>query len=123
MQAVYADIRNRGAELVVLSPELAAHSQKLATENKLTFPIARDAASATADAFGLAFTFPDELRALYLALGLDLDKRNGEASWRMPMPARFVLDQKGIIRYAAVDPDYTRRPEPEETLAALQAIA
>jgi peroxiredoxin len=38
------------------------------------------------------------------------------------MPARFILDRRGIIRYAESDPDYTTRPEPEHTLAALQNL-
>jgi len=123
LQTVYGDIRGLGGELVVLSPELATHSQTLAMQNKLTFPIVRDEGCATADAYGIAFTFADELKALYGTLGLDLPKRNGEASWRMPMPARFVIDRQGIVRYAAVDPDYTQRPEAEETVAALKLVA
>jgi peroxiredoxin len=38
------------------------------------------------------------------------------------MPARFVIDRRGIIRYADSDPDYTTRPEPEDTLAALRTL-
>jgi peroxiredoxin len=38
------------------------------------------------------------------------------------MPARFIIDRHGIIRYAESDPDYTTRPEPEHTLAALRAL-
>jgi hypothetical protein len=38
------------------------------------------------------------------------------------MPARFVIDGRGVIRSAERDPDYTTRPEPEDTLAALRAL-
>ena len=38
------------------------------------------------------------------------------------MPARFVIDRQGIIRMAESDPDYTTRPEPQETLDAVRAI-
>ena len=38
------------------------------------------------------------------------------------MPARFVIDRRGIIRSTESDPDYTTRPEPEDTLAALRAL-
>jgi hypothetical protein len=37
------------------------------------------------------------------------------------MPATYVVDQSGIIRFAYVDADYTRRLEPRELLAALAA--
>jgi len=38
------------------------------------------------------------------------------------MPARYIIDRDGRVRYARTDPDYTRRPEPEETLEALRAL-
>jgi hypothetical protein len=38
------------------------------------------------------------------------------------MPARFVIAQDGTILYAEVSPDYTRRPDPEELLPALQEL-
>ena len=38
------------------------------------------------------------------------------------MPARFIIDTAGVVRYARVDPDYTRRPEPQETLNHLRGI-
>jgi len=76
-----------------------------------------------AKAFGLAFTLPNDLKDVYLnSFKLDLEARNGESSWQLPMPARFVIDRRGIIRSAEADPDYTVRPEPEETLAFLKTL-
>jgi peroxiredoxin len=60
---------------------------------------------------------------LYGTFPLDLEKFNGESSWTLPIPARFVIDQEGIICAAESDPDYTTRPEPRDTLEALWAIA
>ena len=57
---------------------------------------------------------------MYRGFGLDLEKANG--AWTLPMPARFVIDRAGIIRAADVDPDYTRRTEPAETVAVLRAL-
>jgi hypothetical protein len=39
------------------------------------------------------------------------------------LPARYVIGQDGTILYAEVNPDYTRRPEPEEMLPVLQQAA
>ena len=38
------------------------------------------------------------------------------------MPARFVIAQDRTILYAEVNPDYTRRPDPEELLPAPQEL-
>ena len=82
----------------------------------------RDEGNACADQLGLRFTLPDDLRQVYLQFGIDLAVANGESSWTLPLPARFVIDREGVIRSAAVHPDYTRRPEPADTLAALHAL-
>jgi peroxiredoxin len=70
----------------------------------------------------LVYTVAEDLQKVYLQFGLDIPRHNGDASWTLPMPARFIIDRGGIIRYAEADPDYTRRPEPEDTLQALKAL-
>ena len=94
----------------------------MADKQKLTFPILWDEKSVVAQAFGLAFTLPDDLKAVYLGFGNDLAIRNGDPSWQLPVPARFVIDAAGIVRSVEADPDYTHRPEPEATLAALRKV-
>jgi peroxiredoxin len=106
----------------VISPELPARLADMAAKQKLTFPILWDEKSAVAEAFGLAFTLPDDLRQVYLGFGNDLAVRNGDPSWRLPVPSRFVVDRDGIVRSVQADPDYTHRPEPEATLAALRKV-
>jgi len=119
---VYADIAALGASLVVISPELPQATADMAAKQKLTFPIVWDEMSKVAEAFGLAFTLPDDLRKVYLGFGNDLTVRNGDPSWRLPVPARFVIDGGGIVRSVEADPDYRYRPEPEATLEALRKV-
>jgi peroxiredoxin len=75
-----------------------------------------------AEAYGLVFTLPDDLRAIYLKLGIDLARGNGDGTWRLPVPARFVIDREGTIRAVDADPDYTRRPEPAHTVEILKKL-
>lgn len=65
---------------------------------------------------------PPDLREIYLKFGIDLPKANGDDSWTLPMPARFVVDGGGTIRFADVDPDYTRRSEPVRTIEVLKTL-
>jgi peroxiredoxin len=81
-----------------------------------------DHGNEVAERFGLRFALPDYLREVYLSFPNDLAKVNGEPSWTLPMPARFVIDRSGVIRWRDVDPDYTTRSEPSETVKALQAL-
>ncbi len=119
MQALPA-FKAHGANLVAISPQSQANSRKSQRENALDFPILSDSGNEVAAAFGLRFTLPDYLVELYLSLGNNLPAINGDQSWTLPMPGRFVIGQDGIIRYAEVNPDYTQRPEPSDLLSALR---
>jgi peroxiredoxin len=82
----------------------------------------RDQGNKVAAQYGLVFKLPDDLKQIYVKFGIDLARANGDDSWTLPMPARFVVDHAGIIRAADADPDYTRRPEPARTLEVLRAL-
>lgn len=112
-----------GARLVAISPALPAHLEPLIQERKLAFDFLHDAGNAVASEYGLVFTLPEDLQKVYRGFGIDLAEANGDASWQLPMPARYVIDTDGIIRYARVHADYTRRPEPQETLDALRSLS
>ncbi len=73
--------------------------------------------------FGLRFRLPDYLSGLYRdTFKNDLSQINGDSSWTLPMPARYVIGQDGLIAYSEVNPDYTRRPDPQELLPVLAAL-
>lgn len=122
LKAVLPAIRARGASLVAISPQTPPNSRKSVRENRLTFPILSDAMSEVAEAFGIRFALPDDLVALYKSFKNDLPTFNGDPSWVLPMPARFVIGTDGIIAYAEVNPDYTHRPDPSELLPALDSL-
>jgi len=68
------------------------------------------------------FTLPDYLRDLYKSFGNALDRFHDEAEYRLPIPARYVVDKQGIIRAAHVNLDYTIRPESSNTLRQLRML-
>lgn len=111
-----------GATLIAVSPQVVEKNRALKDQLKLKFEILHDPHNEIAAAFGLRWTMPDDLQALYLQFGLDLPASNGDTSWTLPLPARYVIDKQGTIRYAQINPDYTRRPEPEQTLEALTSL-
>jgi len=41
----------------------------------------------------------------------------------LPMPGRFVVDRGDVVRTADVDPDYERRPEPQQIVNDIKALA
>jgi peroxiredoxin len=88
----------------------------------LDFDILTDHGLQVAAQFGLVFEFPDYLKTVYLQSGYKLDEFHGENAFRLPMPARYIVDQQSVIRSANVSPDYTVRPEPSETVSTLEEL-
>ena len=64
----------------------------------------------------------EAIRPYYAQWGIDILAANGDASFELPVPATYVIYQSGVIRAAHVNKDYTRRMEPAEIVAALQAL-
>jgi peroxiredoxin len=122
IEEVADEIRSFGANLVSISMQTATNSLKSQRQNKLSYPILVDEGGKTADAFGIRFRLQDELIEAYKTFNVDLPVINGEPSWTLPMPARYVIAQDGTIVYAEVSPDYTQRPDPRELVPALQRL-
>jgi peroxiredoxin len=114
------EIRDLGGSLLAVSPELPDRTVSTVDKNTLSFDVLSDTGSHVARAYGLTFTVPDDVIAFYRGeKGFDLTEINGDDSLQLPVPATFVVARDGIIKLADVDPDYTRRLEPDDVIAAL----
>jgi peroxiredoxin len=123
LEAARPEFERLGAKLVAISPQTPVNSRKSVRQNNLSFPILSDTNNDVASAFGLKFALPDYLVELYKSLKNELPAFNGDPSWTLPMPGRFVIAPDRTVVYAEVNPDYTRRPEPEAMLPALKKLA
>ena len=122
MQAVVPELEKHGASLVAITPQKAERSLRMIERHKLGFEMLSDPGNAYAARLGLRVQVPDALKEVYLSIGIDLEESNGSPDWTLPVPARIVVDRTGIVRAADIDVDYTRRPEPEKTIADVAAL-
>jgi len=113
-------IQAYGANVVAISPQTAVNSRKSVRTNELGFPVLSDVNGQTGADFGLRFALPDYLVELYKNLRNDLPAFNDDPGWTLPMPARYVIGQDGIVLYSEVNPDYTRRPDPSDMFPVLE---
>jgi peroxiredoxin len=123
LEEIYSDVRTLGAQIIVITPELERYARALHKKLNLSFDILTDLHLKVAEQFRLVFTLPDYLRDLYKSFGSTLDRFNDEPEYRLPIPARYVIDKQGIIRAADVNADYTIRTEPSETLKQLRSLS
>ena len=122
MQQVTGELKELGATLCAITPQPPEASRPLIEKHKITFELLSDYRNEYAAKLGLRVRLPDDLKQVYLSFGNDLAVRNGEDSWTLPMPGRFVIDTQGVVRVVDVDPDYRYRPEPEKTVADVKAL-
>ena len=97
LQETVATIKALGASLVVISAQFEKYSKLMVKKHKLTFPLLRDEGNQLASQFGLTFKLPDDLVELYNQFGIDLVRFNGSDLPVLPIPGRFILNQKGYV--------------------------
>jgi peroxiredoxin len=122
-QSAFPAVRERGALLVAVSPQLQRQNDFTVQQHRLTFPLLTDAACALATQFGIAYTVPEPMQRHYRSILVNIPFINGgppETAWQLPLPATFVLSQNGTILFAEAHADHRVRPDPQDVLAALE---
>ncbi len=115
----YKLLREHGALLVAISPQSVRQNDFTVTQHELPFPILRDEAAKVAASFGAAYTIPESYRDYYRSILVNIPFINDEGSWKLPLPATFVVGQDGLVKWSSGFADFRVRPEPEEALRAL----
>jgi peroxiredoxin len=114
------EISQCGASVVSIMPEKEAYTLKASRKIGDAFPILSDIDNSYALALGLTVWLGEQVRKLYLSHGLLIEQYQGTSSWFVPIPATFVVGRDGRIIDRFVDPDFRRRMEIEDILAALK---
>jgi peroxiredoxin len=118
---LYGTLRENNALMVAIGPQTERQSDFMSGQHGLPFPVLSDPGCALAEKFGLAYTIPEYLRDYYMSILINIPFVNGESSWRLPLPATYVLDRAGRIVFAEAHADFRVRPEPEEAISVLSA--
>jgi peroxiredoxin len=119
---LYPGLRERGAMVIGISPQTQRQSDFTAGHHQIPFPLLSDPGCAVASRYGLVWTLPDYLQRYYRGILLNIPFVNGDETWKLPLPATYVIDQDGKILYAEGHADFRVRPEPEEVLRAIPSL-
>lgn len=118
---LYGRIREHGALMVAIGPQIQRQSDFMVGQHGLPFPVLTDTNNEVAERFGLSYTVPQYHRDYYLSILVNIPFINGEKSWRLPLPATYVLTREGRVAFGEAHADFRVRPEPEEALVAVLA--
>ena len=113
-------ITDKGAQLIAVSPEKPELLSKTREKTGAAFPLLYDEGYAIANLFDVTFLPAKATRVLYnTAINANLKEAHSDDSERLPIPATFVLDQKGKVLWRQVDPDYKVRASVQDILRNL----
>jgi len=114
-------IKAFGAQTIAIMPETQEFTGKFKTDSGAPFPVLTDLDNGYALSLNLAIWLGSEIQRLLSYQ--DLANFHGNDGWVLPIPATFVVGQDGVVKARFVDPDFRRRMEIEDLLAALQSAA
>jgi peroxiredoxin len=118
---LYGQLRERGALMVGIGPQIERQSDFMAGQHGIPFPVLSDPGNKVAEQFGLVYSVPDYHRIYYRSILVNVPFVNGDESWRLPLPATYVIAKDRKVLFAEAHADFRVRPEPEEALAAALA--
>jgi len=121
-QEKFEDIQKINGQIVAISPDFPDQSLSLKEKQQLAFPILSDIDNKVAKLFKLVFKVDQDVVDVYQKKGFELNKAQNKDYYELPMPATYVVDQKGIIQLAYVDELYVNRLEPQEAIDKLKSL-
>jgi peroxiredoxin len=122
-----AELRRRGALFVAIAPQTTRQNGFTLQQHGLPYPLLSDPGAAIAEKFGIAYTIPEDHRRYFQSILVNIPFNNAglsyhnatEPSWRLPLPAVFVIGQANTILFSEAHADFRVRPEPASIFAAL----
>lgn len=118
------DLKAAGYQMLAIGIDQPSKLPETVKRDSLNYTLLSDAEAKGAEAFGIAFTVPDELVKKYKdSYNIDLEAASGHKHHKLPYPSVFVVNQAGVIQFAYVNEDYKVRLEPAKILAAAKAAA
>jgi peroxiredoxin len=105
-------IYNKGASVVVVSPEKSEFIKKTIEKTGAEFTILYDEDYKIAEAFNVLFKPSAIHRAMYnMVLGAKLKESHSDDSEQLPVPATYIISKEGKIKWCQFNPDYKKRSQ------------
>ena len=122
LETALPDIIAAGGRLAGLTPETGGRALAMKQQHALHYDVLVDVDSGVGLQCGLIFRVPEPYRASIASAGIDLPERHGNGGWLLPVPAAYVIDRDGVIRWDFLDIDFTRRADPAAVVRALGGL-
>jgi len=122
IQARLSKISKAGASVLAISPEAQEHTTEMTDKKNLGFTFGTDHDNTLAKQLALSFKLDAKTIKAYRNYGIDVPESNDTKKWELPVPATYVIDTDHTIRFAYVDPDYSKRADYDDVVDVLKEL-
>lgn len=116
------DLLREGATLIAISPETEEHAIETLDKSGTGYLALVDPDGEAMRRYRVAFELDADTQDKYRGYGIDLDSWNASGRWVLPVPATYIIDTDGTVRWVFAEYDYKNRAKPSDVLAALKKI-
>jgi len=116
---LYPIIRDHGALLIGISPQTIRQSDFMQGQHSIPYPLLHDSGCSVAETFGLTYAIPEFQQQYYRNILVNIPFVNGDQTWKLLLPATYVVGTDGKVLFAEAHADFRVRPEPEDVLRHL----
>lgn len=110
-----------GYQILAISPDKPEKLKSTLQNIELNYTLLSDSPMTASKAFGLAFKVDQETVDRYKSIGLDLEGDSGHDHHLLPVPAVYIVNTDGIVKFNYVNPNYKERINGEVLLTAAKA--
>jgi peroxiredoxin len=112
-----------GATVAGIMPDMIEHVRRTASMRGLSYALLSDPRNDYAGLCGIAYELSRDHIRIHTDRHRDLPKLHGDTTWRLPVPAVFVIEPSGRVIFAFSDADPSRWPDPAELIDSLNALS
>jgi peroxiredoxin len=113
-------IVDRGASFIAVTPETYDFVEKTREKTKAGFEIISDTDGKIMEAYKVNYKVTEDYQhGIETHLNANIAKTNGQKEAVLPVPATYIIDQKGNIVYRQFDLNYSNRASVREILENL----
>jgi peroxiredoxin len=106
----------KGASVLAITPETAMHVKKTIEKTKTNFSVIEDAGLIIMKSYKVNFAVDVKTVEKYKGYGIDFDKANGSNGANLPVPATYIIDKDGKVKYVFFNTDYRKRAHVQDIL-------
>jgi peroxiredoxin len=121
LTTAYPEYQKRGVMPVAISVDTPSAEAKTKATYAIPFPVLSDSDAIVIEAFHVVRKVGDDELAKMKGFGVDLESYSGKTHHEIAIPALFLIDRSGVVRWAHSDPDIKVRPSTAQILAAIDA--